>query len=398
VCCFSRPVEHVSATRIFARPAPGGRQVLAYSMNVAVAEELAMVLPIPVPPDAGDEAVRFIDLSGYASFFRDLAKAFPVAKPAKSFGRLAPAGRAGRPTLAVHRVGEFEASFVPTRGDFDRLDPRFRLPDATWASLARYDEWGFCVFKLRPRRGLFARFRRMQSIHPMAFDFPRRDSDVLFFPTLHIHDGEVHETAFFDHELYCQPAPELAELLDWERSTAPVGRWVDPQRAADLVDGDAHVFRERLHGPLRNADQTVDGRLIRATVRLGPSSLLRVAPFAGPPGDAARPRREARATAVSAAVDRLLDAEGAAWGLVRYEVDLPKHYPVSTTPITVPEGVLVPVPPPPGPCRVSLYYGADDPEDAVTVELAFADCPSRDAFERVERRVVEAIRTDGTRE
>jgi hypothetical protein len=367
-------------------------------MNVSVTEELAMVLPLPVPPDPGEDAVRFVDLSGYGSFFRDLVKAFPVAKPVKSVGRLAPASRAARSTLAVHRVGEFEASFIPTRADFDRLDPRFRLPDAAWTALARYaryDDWGFCVFKLRPRRGLFARFRRMQSIHPMAFEFPRRDSDVLFFPTLHIHDGEVHETSFFDHELYCQVAPELADLLDWERSTAPVGRWVDARRAAGLVNGDAHVFRERRHGPMRNVDQTVDARLIRATVRLGPSSLLRVAPFAGPPGDdASLARREARATAASAVVGRLLDVEGAAatWGLVRYDVDLPRHYPVSTTPITVPEGVLVPVPPPPGPCRVSIYLGDQDPEDAVTVEIAFADCPSRDAFARMEQRVVEAIR------
>jgi hypothetical protein len=48
MCCFSRPVESVSATRIFARADEGGRQVLVYSMLFQATEPLAMVLPLPV--------------------------------------------------------------------------------------------------------------------------------------------------------------------------------------------------------------------------------------------------------------------------------------------------------------------------------------------------------------
>jgi hypothetical protein len=33
MCCFSRPVQSVSATNIFARPAAGGRQFLVYSRH-----------------------------------------------------------------------------------------------------------------------------------------------------------------------------------------------------------------------------------------------------------------------------------------------------------------------------------------------------------------------------
>jgi hypothetical protein len=38
----------------------------------------------------------------------------------------------------------------------------------------------------------------------MAFEFVTRQPDTLFFPTLHVHDGLVHESAKFDHYLYYQ--------------------------------------------------------------------------------------------------------------------------------------------------------------------------------------------------
>ena len=50
MCCFSRPVPYVSGTKIFARATEDDRQALVYSMSVAAAEELAMILPLPVPP------------------------------------------------------------------------------------------------------------------------------------------------------------------------------------------------------------------------------------------------------------------------------------------------------------------------------------------------------------
>ena len=66
MCCFSRPVTSVSSTKIFARDAGGGRQHLVYSMNYKAAEDLAMVLPLPVPPampiTSGDVRFCMIDL------------------------------------------------------------------------------------------------------------------------------------------------------------------------------------------------------------------------------------------------------------------------------------------------------------------------------------------------
>ncbi|MCU0654720.1 MAG: hypothetical protein MUF64_05350 [Polyangiaceae bacterium] len=49
MCCFCRPVKVVSSTAIFAcRASPGG-QILAYKMDLEASEDLAMILPLPVP-------------------------------------------------------------------------------------------------------------------------------------------------------------------------------------------------------------------------------------------------------------------------------------------------------------------------------------------------------------
>jgi hypothetical protein len=251
MCCFSRPVRFVGKTKIFARGLADGRQLLVYAMDVELAEELAMVLPLPVPPSPGDDAVRFVDLSGYPRFFEDLDRAFPMpvsrSQKAASFG--APTAAA---VLPVHDVGDFEASFVPTRADFARLDPRFRLPDALWDRMPRYADFGFAVFRLRPRKALFGAKR--QSVHPMAFSFPRRAPTSLFFPTVHVHDGRVPDTAAFDHSLYVQAEGVLDRTLAWDRSTDRMGCFVDGARAAGVVDPDVGAKREVLAWTLPNED------------------------------------------------------------------------------------------------------------------------------------------------
>ena len=189
MCIFSRPVGHVAATRIFARSLPDGSQALAYSMNVELGEPTAMILPLPIPPGSGEDAIRFVDLSGYPTFFEDVSKAFPA--PAPALGRMLAAQAAPVRTLKVHKVGSFVASFVPSLNDFSRLDECFRLP-ASVASKLPYEDWGFAVFQLEDKRGLLGGAKR-QTIHPMAFVFPRRDPRTLFFPTKHVHDGAVHD-------------------------------------------------------------------------------------------------------------------------------------------------------------------------------------------------------------
>lgn len=248
VCCFSQYVEHVGATRIFARGTKRGTQMLAYSMNVRAKEPLAMILPLPVPPRSAEDAVRFIDLSAYATFFDDMHEAFPKMAMGQMLSRGAAFALEEPAALEVHQVGSFEASFVPTIADFARLDPRFRLSPEVWAKLPAYADWGFAVFRLSPDAD------QDQTVHPMAFEFPRRDTQALFFPTVHVHDGAVHESAHFDHDLYCQVDGILGVTLGWTRSMSPLGAHVEELKARGLVRASEPGFTLPLHGELPNQD------------------------------------------------------------------------------------------------------------------------------------------------
>jgi hypothetical protein len=246
MCCFSQRIERVSGTSIFARGLPEGRQVLVYEMTVASRVEVAMVLPLPVPPSPAEDAVRFVDLSRYPRFFADVRAGFPDVS--RSFGGPLFGGmpQQAAPKLVVHDVGAFEASFVPRVVDFDRLDVRFRLPPQTWEALPAYRDWGFAVFKLK---GLSA---DPKPIHPMALEFPRRDVSRLFFPTVHVHDGVAHAKATFDHALYCQaidPAP------GWDPSFTEARFFLsEPAFALGLVEPRERCFRRKLQGTLPNED------------------------------------------------------------------------------------------------------------------------------------------------
>lgn len=244
MCCFSRPVDSVSATNIFARSGTDGRQFIAYSMTLRAGEDLAMILALPVKSGSGEKAVEFISLKNYAEFFSDLQKGFPVppppGPPSRSFGAVAGS------KLEVVAVGNFEASFVPTIADFARLDERFRLPTGTWEKLPAYKNHGFAVFKLKSGSA---------KVHPMAFSFPRANPAELFFPTVHIHDGKVHQKAEFDHALYCQRGDtDQFTLLDWDESVRPVGLYMQTSKAGPLLDAGEHCYRRRLTGTLPNED------------------------------------------------------------------------------------------------------------------------------------------------
>ena len=249
MCCFSQPVISVSATNIFARPAEDGRQFLVYSMTLNAKSDLAMVLPLPVKIGTDEKDVSFIDLSGYADLFSDLRKGFPVPKTKGDWHFSCSATRSAAPMLQVVRVGSFEASFVPTVKDFSRLDERFRLPQDTWDKLPAYRNYGFAVFKLKPGEA---------KIHPMAFSFPRRDTKTLFFPTVHIHDGQVHPKAGFDHALYCQPSEhERLEVRSWRESDANARRFMEIDKAKSLVLADQHCYQKPMRGQLPNRDTFV---------------------------------------------------------------------------------------------------------------------------------------------
>jgi len=238
MCCFSRRVDKVADTSIFARPSKDNKQFLVYSMLFAAKEDLAMILPLPTPKGSPEDALKFINLEKYPDFFKDMAAGFPAPPPPRGGGDKGPPK--DKPHLVVVEVGAFEASFVPSVKDFSRLDERFRLPADTWDELPAYKDHGFAVFKLK-------------KVHPMAFEFPRTDKSQLFFPTVHIHDGKVHKTATFDHALYCQGIPAM-QLMRWTESPKLAGNFMKIDESQGLIDKEAHVYRLRLAGRRNNED------------------------------------------------------------------------------------------------------------------------------------------------
>lgn len=254
---------HVSGTKIFTR-LHGNRQAVVYSMQLSSRRDAVMVLPVPV--DRGftpaEDAMEFVDFAEYDEFFSHVGRAFPqVVMPQNMRSESKGAWSAGlaRPDLKVHTVGSYDASFVPTIGDFDRLDERLRLPDTVWDELPDYADYGFAVFKLR--KGKRSR------VHPMAFWFHTREAQSLFFPTVHVHDRKVHTRAEFDHTLYFQ----LPEARDESQTTIVANgadrlirvatpamlSGIDAERARGLFAPDQTMCEMILLGKRPNADYRV---------------------------------------------------------------------------------------------------------------------------------------------
>ena len=250
MCIFSLLVSSVANTNIFARSSIDGKQFLVYSMQYEADSELAMILPLPTPAFPPEDAVRFIDLSGYPKFFEDMDEGFPVAL---SRSRPAALALTKAPTLTVHKVGSFEASFVPHLRDFSRLDSRFRLPDHAWEQMPQYEDYAFAVFKLQAGA---------RDVHPMAFEFPRRNPRELFFPTVHVHDGVVEPDAYFDHSLFFQEPLHQVEVQasppPYMNSAGPARHFMDIARTKGIVEADTIIQMKSIYGLNSNRDIVIE--------------------------------------------------------------------------------------------------------------------------------------------
>jgi hypothetical protein len=260
MCCFSGPVDNVQDTKIFARLTGRGTQFLVYQMHYESKGDNAIILPLPVATPAMDESVEFINLQGYSHFFGDLAVGFPKKRPLELFGSKGIAGSAKAEPLKVKEVGDYVASFVPSVADFPRLDQRFRIRPEIWAQLPSCVDYGFAVFQLKIRAG---------KPHPMAFEWKTRHTDHIFFPTIHIHDGEVHAESNFDHTLYLQDPSFDSAVDDYQdrdivdqatgfvRSEQPAIKFTSPHKAMNILVPEQLIHRRRLLGTLPNDDLLV---------------------------------------------------------------------------------------------------------------------------------------------
>lgn len=138
------------------------------------------------------------------------------------------------------------------------------MPDNVRSQLHEYADWSFCVFKQRPEpkpaKGFWDYSRDAplptppRKRHPMAFDFPRRNPNQIFFPTVHVHDGVVRAMADFDHTLY---APlDDPSLPEGSEAPASASESIAP-RSKGFVRLERPMFRRRIEGSHPNRDITI---------------------------------------------------------------------------------------------------------------------------------------------
>lgn len=197
MCIFSGTVVHVAKTKIFVavthlcqliqqngqlyqQPYGNPLQLTVYENEVGAKAGAAMILPFPL---VGDGYVAFADFSRYPDFFSQLDALFPRPEQAyyKSRGSLTLTNE-GAPMLAVHEVGSYKASIVPSLADFARLrNDVFHLePDTAQVLKQHYSQdFGFMVCILDPSKDKY---------HPFAY-VHNYGGRGLFVPTRHYHPG-----------------------------------------------------------------------------------------------------------------------------------------------------------------------------------------------------------------
>lgn len=89
-----------------------------------------------------------------------------------------------------------------------------------------------------------------------ALVFATRFADRLYFPTVHIHDGEVHEKEKFDHNLYCQlQGGGGRAMLNWEESSSNAIVFAQAGLSQGILNPATHVYRLAMRGEFENKDQ-----------------------------------------------------------------------------------------------------------------------------------------------
>ena len=180
-------VHHVANTKILVAPMRRGHQLTVYQNQVNMTNPTAMILPFPY----GNKGAKLIDLSSYPQIFDDLSQVFVQFEYlTNSYGSRG----VSRGMIAVHQIGSYSVSIVPTINDFERLQNQvFGLDPNLFEMLkGKYpDHAGYIVCLMNQN----AKF------HPIAYVTRRPQAQQLFVPTYHYH-GHVETHPDWDHEIY----------------------------------------------------------------------------------------------------------------------------------------------------------------------------------------------------
>jgi len=220
MCCFNRPVQGVSQTRILVAPTKDGRQITVYEHKVGVIgggrgrkedEEKkdkikkeqekakygnAMILPCPLK--AGSK-VQLLDLSKDSFSFERVENYFPKEPVPQSRGvRLHKPVTTDNSKLAVHEVGAYFVSIAENLGDLKRIDPAVFTVSENIEHLfaAHYAAgFGFIVCCFNPDKAIV-------DGHPIAYVHDVMPDGRFFVPCRHEHGHGTQAMETFDHFIY----------------------------------------------------------------------------------------------------------------------------------------------------------------------------------------------------
>lgn len=249
MCIFSNSVESVSKTSILVNRDHLGIVTTVYQMTYEASHEIAMILPVPIADPA---SFRFVDLSEYPNLIKDLDKPFNHERWLLGDTKMIGALSFSAP-LPVERVGAYDATFVPSVADMNRLDPRFSLSPALLGGLPSYiDTMSFAVFKLRAGNA---------QVHPMGYQYMPKNSGELFFPTFHVHHGAIPRLADYDHNLYTQARPTLGghpvAKSSWMKSPDILHAYWGGRKRPEFLRPITHIRRMTISGVHVNTDIVV---------------------------------------------------------------------------------------------------------------------------------------------
>ncbi len=249
---FTRPVRVAGATNIFARAAKDGRQFLAYNFRYEAADDFALILPLPTPPETLPTDVRFIDLSGYDSFFSDLRHGFPeLEREAEKVSLTDRIIEKVRDWLDIDPT-RAAITFAPNPAALSHIADEFQVTPAVRRALDRFGATGCVCLKLTAGAN---------RVPPLAIEFPRRQPDRLFFPTA-LAAGDVYEArASFNYHLFGQ-LPHCPPT--WRSSTSSGDErlrlardWLKVDKSSGLLAPDLPIVWQRLSGLHDNLDAYV---------------------------------------------------------------------------------------------------------------------------------------------
>ncbi len=249
---FSTPVRVASTINFFAR-ASADHQFLACNFRYEAATPVTLILPLPTPPDAPANSVRFINLSGYDDFFRDMRRGFPDLTSETSKQSFTDRLREKVRDWLDLDTTQIEFAFFPNRSVLAEMREHWPVSDAVWTALEPYATCGLVGLKLEAGAN---------RLPPIAFEFPRRNRTELTFPTAH---NLPHASATTIRQaLYAQTSNRSPE---WRLSTGAdddrplrARDFVKVERTLGLIKPNQPIVSQRLSG----ASDNIDVRLIEA--------------------------------------------------------------------------------------------------------------------------------------